>query len=154
MGPRTPAAETRGPRPAPPQPAGHGLPAAPRPTQPAAPQPAGAPQPISADDRAAEIMKVQRDIARRRRKRLILLATRLTFFVLLPTLLVSFYFYRVATPMYATHSEFIIQKAESGAGGAGGGLGGLLGGSGFATVQESITVQAYPRKPRGDAAPR
>jgi capsular polysaccharide transport system permease protein len=29
-----------------------------------------APQPISADDRAAEIMKVQRDIARRRRKRL------------------------------------------------------------------------------------
>jgi capsular polysaccharide transport system permease protein len=61
-------------------------------------------------------MKVQRDIARSRRKRLILLATRLTFFVLLPTLLVSFYFYRVATPMYATHSEFIIQKAESGAG--------------------------------------
>jgi capsular polysaccharide transport system permease protein len=143
MGPRTPAAETRGPEPAPPQPAGHGLPAAPRPTQPAAPKPAGAPLPISSEDRAAEIMKVQRDIARRRRKRLILLATRLTFFVLLPTLLVSFYFYRVATPMYATHSEFIIQKAESSGGGAGGGLGGLLGGSGFATVQESITVQAY-----------
>jgi capsular polysaccharide transport system permease protein len=56
---------------------------------------------------------------------------------------VSFYFYRVATPMYATHSEFIIQKAESGAAGAVGGLGGLLGGTGFATVQESITVQAY-----------
>jgi capsular polysaccharide transport system permease protein len=107
------------------------------------PQPAGAPQPIGADDRAAEIMKVQRDIARRRRKRLVLLATRLSFFVLLPTLLVSFYFYRVATPMYATHSEFIIQKAESGAAAGGGGLGGLLGGSGFATVQESITVQAY-----------
>jgi capsular polysaccharide transport system permease protein len=136
-------AETRGPETAPPQPAGHGLPAAPRPTQPAAPKPAGAPLPISSEDRAAEIMKVQRDIARRRRKRLILLATRLTFFVLLPTLLVSFYFYRVATPMYATHSEFIIQKAESSGGGAGGGLGGLLGGSGFATVQESITVQAY-----------
>ncbi len=128
--------------------AGQSLPAMPRPTQPAAPQPtmpqpASAPQPITAEERAAEIMKVQRDIARRRRKRLILLATRLTFFVLLPTLLVSFYFYRVATPMYATHSEFIIQKAESGAGGAGGGLGGLLGGSGFATVQESITVQAF-----------
>ena len=90
-----------------------------------------------------EIMKVQRDIARRRRKRLILLATRLSFFVLLPTLLVAFYFYRVATPMYATHTEFIIQKAESGASSGGGGLGGLLGGSGFATVQESITVQAF-----------
>ena len=114
-----------------------------RQTQPSVPQPAGVPQPISADERAAEIMKVQRDIASRRRKRLILLATRLSFFVLLPTLLVAYYYYRVATPMYATHTEFIIQKAESGAGGAGGGLGGLLGGSGFATVQESITVQAY-----------
>ena len=45
--------------------------------------------------------------------------------------------------MYATHTEFIIQKAESGASSGGGGLGGLLGGSGFATVQESITVQAF-----------
>ncbi|KPQ15628.1 MAG: capsular polysaccharide transport system permease protein [Rhodobacteraceae bacterium HLUCCO18] len=114
-----------------------------RQTTPAVPQPVGVPQPLGADERAAEIMKVQRDIARRRRKRLILLATRLSFFVLLPTLLVAFYFYRVATPMYATHTEFIIQKAESGASSGGGGLGGLLGGSGFATVQESITVQAF-----------
>jgi hypothetical protein len=117
------------------------------------PKPAGAPQPISAEDRAAEIMKVQRDIARRRRKRLILLATRLTFFVLLPTLLVSFYFYRVATPMYATHSEFIIQKAESGAG------------AGRRARRPPGRLRALPRcrkasrcrpsrKPRGDAAPR
>jgi capsular polysaccharide transport system permease protein len=117
------------------------LPAQPRQTQPAAP-PSSAPRPLSADERAVEIMKVQRDIARRRRKKLILLATRLAFFVLLPTLLVSYYFYRVATPMYATNTEFLIQKAESG-GSTGGGLGGLLGGGGFATVQESITVQAY-----------
>jgi capsular polysaccharide transport system permease protein len=147
VGPQ-PAAETAPQGTAQPQSPRAGLPAMPRTTQPAVPkptlpQPASAPQPMSSDERAAEIMKVQRDIARRRRKRLILLFTRLTFFVLLPTLLVSFYFYRVATPMYATHSEFIIQKAESGAGGAGGGLGGLLGGTGFATVQESITVQAY-----------
>jgi capsular polysaccharide transport system permease protein len=116
------------------------LPAAPRQTRPAPPP--GAPQPLNADERAAEIMKVQRDIARRRRRRLALLGTRLAFFVLLPTFLVAYYFYVVATPMYATNSEFIIQKAEASSG-TGGGLGGLLGGGGFATVQESITVQAY-----------
>ena len=109
-----------------------------------APTPArpAAPSPMSAEDRAAEIMKVQRDIARRRRKRLVLLVSRLTFFVLLPTFLVGFYFYRVATPLYATNTEFVIQKAESSAG-ASGALGGLLGGTSFATVQESIVVQSY-----------
>jgi capsular polysaccharide transport system permease protein len=97
---------------------------------------------MGADERAAEIMKVQRDIARRRRKRLVLLISRLTFFVLLPTFIVGFYFYRVATPLYATNTEFVIQKAESGAG-APAGLGGLFGGTSFATVQESIVVQSY-----------
>lgn len=116
------------------------LPATTRPAQPPA-KPA-APRPMSADERAAEIMKVQRDIARRRRRRLVLLATRLSLFVLLPTLLVAFYFFRVATPLYATNTEFAIQKAENG-GSASGGLGGLLGGTSFATVQESIVVQSY-----------
>ncbi len=95
----------------------------------------------SADSRAAEIMRVQRDIANRRRRKLIQLATRLAFFVLLPTMLVSYYYYQVATPLYSTHTEFVIQKAEGG--GSTGGLGGLLGGTSFATVQESITVQSY-----------
>ncbi|WP_213685439.1 capsule biosynthesis protein [Roseicyclus sp.] len=117
------------------------LPATTRPIQPPA-NPA-APRPLGNDDRAAEIMKIQRDIARRRRRRLVLLATRLSLFVLLPTLLVAFYYYRVATPLYATNTEFVIQKAESGGTSAGGGLGGLLGGSSFATVQESIVVQSY-----------
>lgn len=116
------------------------LPATTRPIQPpAAPAP---PQRLTADDRAAEIMKVQRDIARRRRKRVILLASRLSMFVLLPTLLVAYYFYWVATPLFATNTEFVIQKAESGASSSSG-LGGLLGGSSFATVQESIVVQSY-----------
>lgn len=121
-------------------PRGANLPATTRPAQP--PAPPAPPRPLSADDRAAEIMKVQRDIVRRRRKRLVLLASRLAFFVLLPTLLVGYYFYRVATPLYATNTEFVIQKAEGGAS-AGGGLGSLLGGSSFATVQESIVVQSY-----------
>ena len=116
------------------------LPATTRPAQP--PAPPAPPRPPTADERAAEIMKVQRDIARRRRKRLVLLASRLSVFVLLPTLLVAYYFYVVATPLYATNTEFVIQKAESG-GSAPGGLGGLLGGTSFATVQESIVVQSY-----------
>jgi len=101
-----------------------------------------APAGLSADERAAEIMKVQRDIAQRRRKRLILLASRLSFFVMLPTLIVAYYYYFVATPLYATHTEFVIQKSEGG-GGGGGPLSGLLGGTSFATVQESIVVQSY-----------
>jgi len=102
------------------------------------------PDRFDAEGRAAEIMKVQRDVARRRRKRLILLGARLMFFVMLPTLIVGYYYYRVATPLYATHTQFLIQKADSGASSSGGGgIGGLLGGGGFATVQESITVQSY-----------
>lgn len=97
----------------------------------------------TAEARASEIMNVQRDIANRRRRKLIQLATRLALFVMLPTMVVSYYYYAVATPLYATHTEFVIQKAEASSGGGGGGLGGLLGGSSFATVQESITVQSY-----------
>jgi capsular polysaccharide transport system permease protein len=108
---------------------------------PAMPAPAAPPKAFSADERAAEIYRVQRDIARRRRKRLVLLATRLAIFVLLPTLLVGYYYFRVATPLYATNTEFVIQKADGAS--SGGGLGGLLGGTSFATVQESITVQSY-----------
>ena len=119
------------------------LPATSTPVQPPAkPTPKPLPR-FTADERAAEIIKIQRDIARRRRRRLVLLASRLSLFVLLPTLLVAFYYFRVATPLYATNTEFVIQKAENGSGGSGGGLGGLMGGSSFATVQESIVVQSY-----------
>lgn len=108
-------------------------------TQVAAPPPPGVAH--TAESRATEIMNVQRDIAARRRRKLIQLATRLALFVFLPTMLVSYYYYAVATPLFATNTEFVIQKAEGTSGG--GGLGGLLGGSSFATVQESITVQSY-----------
>lgn len=90
--------------------------------------------------RANEILKIQRDIAKRRRRKLATLLTRLSFFVLLPTFLCGYYYYVIATPMYATKSQFVIQQAEAGGGSS---LGSIFGGTGFATSQDSIAVQAY-----------
>ncbi|SFJ55689.1 capsule biosynthesis protein [Jannaschia pohangensis] len=97
---------------------------------------------IDSDTRASEIVKIQRDIARRRRRRLALLASRLAFFVGLPTVIAGIYYFVIATPMYATKSEFIIQQADAASAGASG-LGGLFSGTGLATQQDSISVQSY-----------
>ena len=88
----------------------------------------------------AEVGRIQQDMARRRRRKLMLLAARLSMFVLLPTLLAGWYFFLVATPLYATKTEFLIQQAEPA---AQAGLGGLLRGSPMATAQDSIAVQGY-----------
>jgi capsular polysaccharide transport system permease protein len=93
----------------------------------------------SAGFQTHELERIQRDIVRRRRRALLFLATRLTVFVFLPTFLAGLYFAYVATPSYATKSEFIVQQAES----AGGGSGGLLGGTSMATSQDSIMVQDF-----------
>ncbi|MCX7300151.1 MAG: capsule biosynthesis protein [Rhodobacterales bacterium] len=93
-----------------------------------------------ADRRVQEIMKIQQDIAARRRRNVMMLMARLAVFVGLPTLLVGWYFYMIATPMYATKTEFVIQQASP-VGGAG--LGGLFQGTSMATQQDSITVQSY-----------
>jgi capsular polysaccharide transport system permease protein len=90
--------------------------------------------------RAREILQIQRDIARRRRRRMLLLFARLAVFVLLPTFAAGYYYSVLATPMYATRSEFVIQKAE--AQGATG-LGSLFSGTAMATAHDSITVQGY-----------
>ncbi|KAF0676650.1 capsule biosynthesis protein [Profundibacterium mesophilum] len=107
--------------------------------QPAAPARTGTKDadPVS---RSRQILDIQRDIARRRRRKLALLGARLAFFVILPTFLAGWYYYKIATPMYATKTEFVIQQAENASGGA---LGGLFSGTGFATSQDSIAVQSY-----------
>jgi capsular polysaccharide transport system permease protein len=92
--------------------------------------------------RAREIRRVQRDITRRRRVRLGLLFVRLAIFVFLPTFLAGYYFYVVATPMYGTRSEFLIQQASA-RGGSAGGIGSLFSGTALANSQDSITVQSY-----------
>lgn len=90
----------------------------------------------------SDLMAIQRDIARRRRRRSALLAARLFFFVVLPSLIAGWYYYMVATPLYATRTEFVIQQAAPSSGAASG-LGGLLSGTQFATSQDSIAVQGY-----------
>ncbi len=92
------------------------------------------------EQRQREIGEIQRDIMRRRRHKLMMLGARLAFFVLLPTFIAGYYFYNIATPMYATKSEFLILQADN-AGGSG--IGGLLSGTQFATSQDSIAVQSF-----------
>ena len=88
---------------------------------------------------AADVMKIQRDMAKRRKRNLAVMCVRLLFFVFLPTLFAGFYYYIIATPMYSTRSEFVIQQAEP----KGIGMGGLFSGTQFATSQDSIAVQGY-----------
>ena len=106
----------------------------------APPAPPG-PAPLDEGARAREIIRIQRDIARRRRRKLALLAARLAFFVFLPTLIAGWYYFSIATPMYATKTEFVIQKADGMAGGSG--LSSLFSGTQLATNQDSVTVQSF-----------
>ncbi len=86
-----------------------------------------------------EIGQIQKDIARRRKRKLFAMFARLAVFVFLPTLLVGYYFYRVATPMYASSSAFSILQAD----GAAGAIGGFLSGTQYATAQDSVASQEF-----------
>ena len=88
----------------------------------------------------AEVQKIQQDIARRRRRRLALLMVRMAIFVFLPTFLAGWYYYVIATPMYAAKTEFQIQTADPA---ASAGLGGLLSSSPLGSSKDSIAVQGY-----------
>ncbi|MFT4015113.1 MAG: capsule biosynthesis protein [Paracoccus sp. (in: a-proteobacteria)] len=95
---------------------------------------------LTEDKRAAEIMRIQRDIAKRRRRRLMLLMARLVALVGIPSLIAGWYYFNVATPLYATISQFQIQQAEKA---SSGGLGGLFSGTQLATNPDSVAVQSY-----------
>lgn len=85
-----------------------------------------------------EVERIQQDIARRRRRKLVFLTARLSAFVLVPSVLAFIYFAFLATPIFATKSEFVVQQAESQSS-----AGGLLGGTSLATSQDSIMVQDF-----------
>ncbi len=89
---------------------------------------------------AAEILTMQRDIARRRRRKLTMLMARMFLFVLLPTIIAGVYFSSIATPLFGTKSESSIKMATTPAAGA---AGGLLTGTALATSPDSIAVQGY-----------
>ncbi|WP_370228972.1 capsule biosynthesis protein [Cognatishimia sp.] len=94
-----------------------------------------------ASTREREIGDIQKDIAKRRRRKTLLMFSRLAAFVALPTILAGYYYYTVATPMFSTKSEFLIIQSES-SGGAGG-IGSLFSGTQMATNQDSIATQSY-----------
>ena len=91
-----------------------------------------------------EVGRIQRDMAARRRRKMSLLMARLFFFVTLPTMIAAYYYYVVATPLYSSRTEFVIQQSEPA---AQAGLGSLFGGTQFATSQDSIAVQGYLQSP-------
>tara|TARA_R110002049_G_scaffold140930_7_gene302354 strand:- start:4692 stop:6482 length:1791 start_codon:yes stop_codon:yes gene_type:complete len=93
-----------------------------------------------AERRQREISDIQRDISRRRRRKGVMLMVRLAFFVMLPTFFAGYYFYKIATPMYATTSQFLIIQNEGGGGASP--FGGLLP-TQFANSADSIATQAY-----------
>ncbi|WP_255418610.1 capsule biosynthesis protein [Paracoccus sp. JM45] len=95
---------------------------------------------LTEEKRAAEIYRIQRDLARRRRKRMMMLAFRLLFFVVIPTFAVGWYYTKVASPLYATFTQFQIQTADSGSGSS---MSSLLGSSGVGTNTDSVAVQSY-----------
>lgn len=87
-----------------------------------------------------DIATIQAQIAARRKKNMRRLLRRLAVFILLPTMLVGYYYYNIATPLYSTTAKFFILKAD---GSSSGPSAGLLSGTQFATSQDAFVVQQY-----------
>ena len=92
------------------------------------------------DCRGEEILQIQLEITRRRRRKALILLVRLAVFAFLPTVITVWYFYFVATPLYSTKAEFLILNAE---GSASSGAGGLFAGTSLASSQDAVLVQNY-----------
>ena len=90
----------------------------------------------------AEVRRIQIDIMARRRRKLALMWAKIAMFVLLPTFIAGWYYYMVATPMYASKSEFVIQQST-----ATSAISSLFTGTSFATSQDSVVVQGYLQSP-------
>ena len=85
-----------------------------------------------------EVRRIQAEIVARRRRKLALMWSKITVFVLLPTFIAAWYYFLVATPMYASRTEFVIQQAT-----ASSAVSSLFTGTSFATSQDSVAVQGY-----------
>ena len=86
----------------------------------------------------SEVRRIQIDIVARRRRKLALMWSKIAVFVLLPTFIAGWYYFFVATPMYSSRTEFVIQQATASAA-----VSSLFTGTSFATSQDSVAVQGY-----------
>ena len=86
----------------------------------------------------SEVRRIQMDIVARRRRKLALMWSKIAVFVLIPTFIAGWYYFFVATPMYSSRTEFVIQQATASAA-----VSSLFTGTSFATSQDSVAVQGY-----------
>ena len=93
---------------------------------------------LTEEKRATEIYRIQRDIARRRRIRQFWLTVRLLLLVGLPTAIAGWYYFTVATPLYETKAQFMIQQADTAMVASGNSI---L--SGIQLNPDSVSVQSY-----------
>jgi capsular polysaccharide transport system permease protein len=105
----------------------------------------GAVGPITEGQRSRAVMQIQRDLARRRKRRMAQLLTRLFFFVTVPAVIAGYYFYIVATPMYSVKTEFMVQSSENPIMPSSSSLFG--GGGSIFGAEDSIGVQGYLTSP-------
>ncbi|MEO1563493.1 MAG: capsule biosynthesis protein [Pseudomonadota bacterium] len=92
---------------------------------------------LTAEERELSIRKIQLDLVRRRRRRIFATFARLFVFIALPTIIAGHYFANRATPIYSSHSKFVVQTAGAPTAAPGGTRGALPG------MSEAISVQSY-----------
>ncbi len=102
------------------------------------PSPPPSTQARAEETHAQEIRRIQSEIVARRRRKLAQMWSKIAVFVLLPTLIAGWYYYMIATPMYSSRTEFVIQQAT-----ATSAVSSLFTGTSFATSQDSVAVQGY-----------
>ena len=105
----------------------------------------GQPGTISDSQRSRAVMQIQRDLARRRKRKMAQLLARLFFFVTIPAVIAGYYFYMVATPMYSVKTEFMVQSSENPIMPSSSSLFG--GGGSIFGAEDSIGVQGFLTSP-------
>lgn len=91
--------------------------------------------------RAERVEAIRRDLVKRRRRKGGGMLLKLWAFVLMPTLIVAYFLWFVATDMYESESTFRVQSAESGGAANSGLLAQFLGGAGGGN--DPVAVQTY-----------
>ena len=91
--------------------------------------------------RAERVEAIRRDLVKRRRRKGSGMLLKLWAFVLLPTAIVGYFLWFVATDMYESESTFRVQSAESGGAASSGLLAQFLGGAGGGN--DPVAVQTY-----------